>query len=382
MALSKQTDLPSLLGLPPLPSQSPDTIAALMWAREVLQKSKAQNYSVKDPAGIEELKAINIGGVDQWLHIRGRDRSNPVLLYLTGGPGAAVIGAMDEVQRPWEDYFTVVQWDQRQFGKSYYAADDKNNPLTIEQYINDTEELIHYLLGYLNKEKLFLAGSSWGTLLGMQMVKRHPEWLYAYVGIGQVVNIMEGERVMSERLLEHAKEQNNEEVISYLESIQSYPDPGCPDKSFIENGTYIRTELNRLAGETHMHYLLDEHFFELWVFGKLISPHISLTDLSNSILGDPNVLFRDLEFTKQFMAIDLPRELGNTFDVPIFFFTGRHDWQTPVTLSDQWFSEIEAPHKELIHFEKSAHIVSAEEPGKFLMELINKVLPFSQNNLS
>ena len=77
---------------------------------------------------------------------------------------------------PWEDYFTVVQWDQRQIGKSYYAADDKNNPLTVQQFIEDAEDIIRYLRDYLKKEKIFLLGHSWGSVLGMHMVRRHPEF--------------------------------------------------------------------------------------------------------------------------------------------------------------------------------------------------------------
>ena len=113
--MNKAIDLSAALGIPPLPSHSSDTIGALLWAREVLQQHLTATYAVTDPKGIEELKRVKIGGIDQLLHIRGRNRSNPVLLYLHGGPasGGSWIGTMDAIQRPWEDYFTVVQWNQR-----------------------------------------------------------------------------------------------------------------------------------------------------------------------------------------------------------------------------------------------------------------------------
>ena len=130
--MTKKIDL-SALGLPPLPSQSSEAIGTLLWAREVLQQHLTITYAVKDPKGVEELKSIKIGGVDQWVHIRGRNRNNPILLFLHGGPGFSMIGLMDAIQRPWEDYFTVVQWDQRQTGKSYYSANDETNPLTVER---------------------------------------------------------------------------------------------------------------------------------------------------------------------------------------------------------------------------------------------------------
>ena len=378
MKVPDTVDIP-LLGLPELPSHSPDTIAALLWAREVLQAHQKTLYAVNNPNGIEELKAVNIGGVDQWLHIRGRNRENPVLLFLHGGPGGSLIGAMDAVQRPWEDYFTVVQWDQRQTGKSYYTADDKNNPLTISQFVDDTEELIQYLRSYLEKDKLFIMGISWGTALGMHMVKRHPEWLHAYVGIGQTVNSMESERLMFDRLMGHAKEQKNHELVTKLDSIAPYPNPDCLVESFVENSVFIRTKLSELAGETQAHHTSLGDLVTAWQFGNLISPHLSLTDLSNAALGQDDALIRDPNFTLESLSKNLPEQLGSAFEVPIFFFTGAHDWQTAVPLSDQWFNDIEAPYKELLHFEESAHIVLSEEPGKFLVALVNKVLPFAES---
>ena len=376
------SDIPAALGIPPLPSQSPDTIAALLWAREVLQKHLTTTYAVTDPKGIEELKSVTIGGVEQWLHIRGRNRNNPVLLYLHGGPGNPMLGFMDAIQRPWEDYFTVVQWDQRQTGKSYYPADDDNRPLTVNQFIEDTEEVIQYLRDYLKKDKLFILGHSWGSMLGMHMVKRHPGWLYAYIGVGQVVTMREGERLLYERLLNHAKKQKNEQSIAKLESIipslvANYPEA---EKSWVENNGYVRTELSRLAGETLMHHVSWDDVFKVWDFDRLISPHLTLTDLSNSILGDEvGVIRYPYLLTRDFMNIDLPNDVGSTFDVPIFFFTGVHDWQTPHVLSDKWFDQIKAPYKEVIHFEESSHVIVNEEPGKVLMALVNKVLPCAQD---
>ena len=375
--MKKKGYLSATLGIPPLLSSSPDTIAALLWAREVLQQHLTTTYAVNDPNGIEELKPIKVGGVDQWLHIRGRNRNNPILLYLHGGPGFANIGLMDAIQRPWEDYFTVVQWDQRQTGKS---ANDETEPLTLDQLIEDTEEVVQYLQHHLNQEKLFLLGHSWGSVPGMHLVKRHPDWLHAYIGIGQVVNMMDSERVLYERLFSHAKEQKESQLIDRLEAIAPYPNPDYPEKSFVENGEFVRRELSRLAGETGMHHLPPDEMATMFNFERAISPHLTLTDLSHSVLGDEIALLRPpYGFTKEFLAIDLPNDVGSSFEVPILFFSGTHDWQTPRLLSDNWFSQINAPHKELIHFEESCHVIVNEEPGKVLTALVNTVLPFAQN---
>ena len=381
--MTNPIDIPATFGLPPLPSTSPDTIAALMWAREVMQKHQTTTYAVTDPNGIEELKSVKIGGVDQWLHIRGRNRNNPVLLFIHGGPGSAIIGSLDDIKRPWEDYFTVVTWDQRQTGKSYYPADDDNAPLTVQQFISDTEEVMQYLRGYLDKDKLFLLGSSWGTLLGMHMVKRKPEWVHAFVGVGQVVCSFKAARIQYTRVLNYAREHEEHELVAEMEQSISYLDAGGSDsiKCCVEQGLPVRKALSRFAGEAFMHNVSFEDMVKMYSFNRLISPHLSLTDLSNRILGDEVAYSRPpYLLAKDHLSYDQPKDLGSTFEVPIFFFTGRHDWQTPVSLSDAWFEEINAPHKELIHFEESSHFVMNEEPGKFVVELVNRVLPFAENN--
>lgn len=376
--MKKTIDLLTALGLPSLPSHNPDTIAALLWAREVVQQQLTTTYRVRSSHGIEELKPVKIGGVDQWLHIRGRNRSNPILLYIHGGPGAAFIGFMDATQRPWEDYFTIVQWDQRQTGKSYYSASDDQS-LTIQQLVNDTEEVVDYLRHYLNQEKLFLLGHSWGSVLGMHIAKNKPNWLYAYIGIGQVVNVMKAERIIYERLFSHAKEQKERRLINKLDAMAPYPDPNNLSESFVENGLLIRWELSRLAGEAGMRHLPVDEMMKMWNFSNLTSPHLTLADISNSILGDQKAIMRaPYTFTSEYMAIDLPQDLGSSFQVPVFFFTGVHDWQTPRLLSDQWFSEISAPEKTLVHFEESSHFVVNEEPGRVLNTLVNKVLPLAK----
>jgi len=378
--MNKAFDLSAALGLPPLPSHSSDTIAALLWAREVLQQHFTTTYAVKDPKGIEELKPVKIAGTDQWIHIRGRNRKNPILLYLHGGPGFSNIGIMDAIQRPWEDYFTVVQWDQRQVGKSYYPANDETNPLTVQGMIEDAEEVIQYLRRHLNQDKLFVLGHSWGSALGMHMAKRHPDWLHAYIGVGQVVNKMDNERALYERLLSHAREQKDNELLAKLDAIAPYPDPDSPAQSIVENrASWMLRQLSLSAGEAMMHHLFFDDVLKIWSFDKLISPHLTLTDISHSLLGDEIALERPpYTLMQDMITIDLSNDVGSSFEVPIFFFTGAHDWHTSRTLSDKWFSQINAPHKELIHFEESAHGIVFEEPGKVLIALVNKVLPFAE----
>ncbi|HEY7293510.1 MAG TPA: alpha/beta fold hydrolase, partial [Dehalococcoidia bacterium] len=134
------------------------------------------------PTGIERAEAVNIGGIRQWVTIRGYDRNNPVLLVLHGGPGYVELPLSWWYTRGWEEYFTVVQWDQRGAGKTYMMNDpDAVAPtMTRERLVQDSEELVQWLRRDLDKEKIFVWGHSWGSYLGLELALRHPEWLYAY----------------------------------------------------------------------------------------------------------------------------------------------------------------------------------------------------------
>ena len=112
---------------------------ALLYGRKAIQDYNRSVYGVRSSEGIEMLKSVPIGGVDQWIHVRGRNKDNPILLFLHGGPGWPHIGWHDANQRPWENYFTVIQWDQRQAGKSYFPMRKGGDSISIKQYVSDAE---------------------------------------------------------------------------------------------------------------------------------------------------------------------------------------------------------------------------------------------------
>jgi proline iminopeptidase len=137
---------------------------------------------------VERLDKVRIGGIDQWVSIRGDDRRNPVLIVLHGGRGYVDMPMSWWFGRGWEEYFTVVYWDQRAAGKTYLPNDPATTKLTLtlERMVADAEELITWVRRDLGKQKVFLLGHSFGSYLGVQIAQRHPEWLYAYIGVGQL----------------------------------------------------------------------------------------------------------------------------------------------------------------------------------------------------
>lgn len=105
---------------------------------------------------------MRIGGIDQVITVRGMDRANPILLYLHGGPAAPMMPASWTFQKPWEDYFTVVQWDQRAAGRTFRANDPAMVTPTIaaDRSVADAVELIDWLRARYDKRKVILVGRS------------------------------------------------------------------------------------------------------------------------------------------------------------------------------------------------------------------------------
>ena len=154
--------------------------------RTPVQKILRDVRRIPQPQGIEEAFPVRIGGIDQWISVRGRDRRNPILLFIHGGPASTEAPVSWLYQSGWEDYFTVVQWDQRGAGKTYVANDAAvvEPTITQERMVADGEEMVAWLRSHYTKRKVFVLGHSWGTLIGLEVARRHPDWLHAYIGMG------------------------------------------------------------------------------------------------------------------------------------------------------------------------------------------------------
>ena len=170
-------------------------IGLALSVRSILSVRRRKADMILSPPGIEWSGSVNINGVSQWLSIRGEDERNPLLLYLHGGPGSPATLLAGRRYSAWiEKHFVVVHWEQRGTCKSYSPALEKT-PLTTEQLIADVDAVAHHLLVRFHREKLYLVGHSWGSLLGINAITDHPDRYYAYIGIGQFVNAIEQERI-------------------------------------------------------------------------------------------------------------------------------------------------------------------------------------------
>jgi proline iminopeptidase len=356
----------AVLDTVPVRAQEPVNLVNRGGAAAIIAKAR----EIVTPNGVERLEKVRIGGIDQWVSIRGADRRNPILLYIHGGPGYVSIPMSWWFSRGLEEYFTVLQWDQRATGKTYLLNDPaKIAPtLTRERMIADTEEMASWVRKEFGRDKIFVLGHSWGSFLGLQLAVRHPEWLYAYIGVCQLIDGPESERRGWHFAMDAARREGNIEAVRELEAIAPYAAPGqvIPIKDiYVERkwvGYYggVMADRRDNSADSDLSQLSPDYnqqeIGHIWDGNKFATPYLL-----------PEVVALDLTKTDK-------------LSVPLILFEGRHDRNVNSEVAAIWFDTVKAPKKQLVWFEHSAHIPMTEEPGKFLLSLVRYARPIAENS--
>lgn len=351
----------ALLGATPLHAADPPHPRDRAEATEIVRGLRR----IATPNGIEAAKTVRIGGIDQFVTIRGQDRRNPVLLVLHGGPGYVETPLSWWYAHPWEDYFTVVEWDQRGAGKTYMLNDPKAvaPTMTPARMDADVDEMVQYLRKDLGKRKIFVLGHSWGSYLGLQLARRHPEWLHAYIGVGQITDGPQSERRAYAYSLAQAERTHNDQALAELKAIAPYPRPGAPIEAI---GTSHKWSDYFGGVMAYRHDQSDESHA-----GRL-SP--DYTDAEQPHIYDGN------DFSeRRLLGFLLEQDVSKvtTFRCPILIFGGRHDRTVNSDVAAAWLKRVQAPAKRFVWFENAAHEPMTEEPGRFLNALVRYARPLA-----
>lgn len=319
------------------------------------------------PNGIQDSYKRKIGGVEQYISVRGQDKANPIILFIHGGPASPMTPTTWEFQRPIEEYFTVAHYDQRGAGKSYRPTDGETigSTVNVAQYVDDAIEVAEHLRAKYGKEKVVLMGHSWGTIVGMGAALKRPDLFYAYVGIGQVISVRENERISYEYALAEAKRLGNQEALKDLQSIAPYPG----DQPITRERIVLARKWPQYYGGMSAWRSESNYFF----LGPLLSPEYTIDDVKAIDAGSLFTLGRLLP---EFVTVDYSRV--KAFPIPVLMFMGRHDYTTPNAPTEAWLNAVKAPYKQAVWFERSAHMVPWEEPGKTLVSLLQYVKPLTE----
>ena len=307
---------------------------------------------------IQEERFVTLGGIEQWITIRGSSRANPVLLIVHGGPGDAQ-SSLRSVYAIYEKDFTIVQWDQRGASKTY--ATNPNSPPEPERVELDGIELAQYLCTYLNKKKILLLGHSWGTHLGVEMVQRRPELFAAYIGTGQVGSWRASIQAQFSFLLAKARAANDRKRAEQLETIGT-PNPNDADQYF---SWWSMRNPYMPADDT-------KWFQELREIAK---SDPQFTDEFMKTFGE-GMKYSGRTTVSSMLATELPTTT-HTFKVPFFVIQGKEDMVTPTSVAMKYFNVVKAPKKKLILVDHAGHFALVTHREQFLAALVKYVRPLA-----
>jgi pimeloyl-ACP methyl ester carboxylesterase len=309
------------------------------------------------PNSIAEVEYLELGGLDQWVMIRGEDVANPPLILLHGGPGMSETRFFRLCNAPLEKHFTVIYWEQRGTGKSFYP-DLPRSSMTVEQFVSDLDELVDHVCRRLGQSRVVIFGHSWGSAFGTLYAARFPEKVAAYVGCGQYADAAAGEDASYAYAIREAERRNKRRMLKKLRAIG--PPPHTREELMVERRCVASLEgMMRPAN--------------WWDLAR-----IALGVRESSIIDLPRHQ-RGFKFSLDALWEEASQlnlfELAPALEMPVFFFLGRNDHWVPPEVSVDYFEALEAPSKELVWFEHSGHEVFADEADKFNAAMVELVRP-------
>lgn len=339
-------------------------ITPMQYHRDSIANRIKDIQAIHTPEGINELVEVEVNGSKQWLSVRGINKSNPILLVVHGGPGSPLMGMTWTYQKPWEDFFTVVNWDQRGVGKNFSVNDTSKikSTMTEEQHIEDALFVVQYLLKKMNHKKMFILGYSWGTKFTPAVVNKNPDLFYAWIGVGVVSPNSNAEKTIYNTLLELANEKKDKEALRELNEIAPYPDP---EKFSMKKTLIVRKWARKYNGGWY-----GKENFDL-----LFSLHEWSPEYSKK---EADFVLDATSWASPLIIRSFSNRPNLRFRIPVFYLMGKNDLHTPFQNAFDHFEKIDAPMKKFITFERSAHLPMLEEPGKFLLSLVQDVLPLSK----
>lgn len=319
-------------------------------------------YKIKSSGGIDESQYIEINGIQQYINIRGEDTSNPVMIFVHGGPASPMGYVAPYYQQPIEEKFTVINYDQRGCGRTYYANGKKIENLTVEQLERDLDAIVDYARKRFGQDKVVIMGHSWGTILGTVYAKNHPGKVSAYIGVSQCVsNIFEGKIVIGEKALAVASSKDKKDAEKLEAALSRMRDVSDYDEMSIDDLiTAASLSSKYLACEGEMSLM-----GQMWT--GLTSPHMNMQDIGWFMqMTNTSEFFASQRALMEyaFFGFDL-NEMGSEYEFPVYYIAGSDDYAVPQELAKKYYDTVTAPDKEFVTVENTGHSMFMDNPKEF-----------------
>ncbi len=305
---------------------------------------------------VDEKGFVAIGGIEQWVTVKGDSCASPIIFFLSGGPGNPLSPLSDTMYGAWARDFILVQWDQRGAGMTYGRSPPaEDSTLTIKQMSDDGAELAAYLAHRFGKQKVILWGSSWGSILGVHLAKAHPELFYAYLGTSQLVNFRENQAVSYAGLLALARAADDTASLAVLEGVGAPPwtDP----RSFGKVRRIVRKYEAKVSTPPPASW-------------QPAAEYTTPKALADYEAGEEYSFINFVGMKGDGMAwqVDLPK-LGTDFAIPMFFVEGAQDLLATPDVAQRYYDSLSAPQKDLVLLEHAGH-----DPNQDVIDAEYKIL--------
>lgn len=319
-------------------------------------------------APVNEKGFVAIGGIQQWVTVKGDRCANPIVLFISGGPGNPLSPYSDAVYGAWAKEFTLVQWDQRGAGMTFGRSPPAPEAvLTIKQMSDDGAELAAYLAHRFGKQKVILWGSSWGSILGVHMAKSHPELFYAYLGTSQLVNFRENQTRSYAKLLSVVRASDDPASLAVLQGVGEPPwtDP----RSFGKVRRVIRAYEAKVATPAPAAW---------WTPAAEYTTAKAQADYE---AGEEYSFLNFVGLHGDGMAsqVDLPA-LGTVFAIPMFFVEGAQDLLATPDVAQRYYDSLTAPQKDLVLLEHAGHDPNQDVVDAEYTILTQRILPLTSQS--
>ncbi|MEU9123182.1 alpha/beta hydrolase [Streptomyces sp. NPDC048506] len=333
--------------------------AGVLGYRQIKRTVLAKRLRITTPNGIDESGYVRIGGIDQWISIRGEDRRNPVIVEVHGGPGASNLIFVPRT-REWERHFTVVRWDMRGAGKTFArSGPDGQGELSLDRLYRDALDVTEHARTRLGVDRVLLVANSFGTVIGLRLARNHPELYSAYVGTDQNINAGGRERAAHHALLERLETAGKRKELARVTAMSADPSAWTAHQWTDYSKLVITSD--PLSYDTMKTVVIRSLWF---------SPLHNLRGLRQYLKG---MTFSE-RIAPEAVTIDEWAE-GTAFRIPFFVFQGESDVLTPPGPALRFFDDVSAPVKDSALIHDASHFASFRHPGRFLDLLLAKVRP-------
>ncbi len=286
---------------------------------------------------------IALGGIEQWVTIRGAACGNPVLLFIHGGPGNTMSPYSATIFADWESHFTIVQWDQRGAGRTYERNPASSGAtLSLARMSGDGIELATFLTAALDQRRIVLIGTSWGSALGVHMARERPQLFHAYVGVSQLVSYRDNQTASYRNLLRRARAADDAETVEAIEALG--PPPWSNPRNFGILRRAIRTYERRASDPSPASWWVPSPLYATPAAAAAYEAGEDYSYLQFVGLAGDGMLSR----------IDLPA-LGRRFEMPFFLVQGADDILTDPGVARRYFDTVSAPEKRFMLVARAGH---------------------------